>query len=192
LNEGISGTRPPVTLEAMFEFLRRKNGPDPEPKGETKALPAAPAQSTEHDDKVLQGAVEAMLVDQAIPEPELDAEPEPEPEPQPVYGSINVIGSDTRIDGSLSTQTAIHLLGEIEGNVECVSLTLEQGARIRGDVTAAKSILVRGKIVGNLVVDGKLTVTDTGSVAGLVRARSMAIEEGAELLGHCSMASFAS
>ncbi len=174
----------------MFEFLRRKNGPDPEPQGETKALPAAPAHSDPNDDEVLQGAVEAMLVDQAIPEPELDAEPEPEP--QPVYGSINVIGSDTRIDGSLSTQTSIHLLGEIEGNVECVSLTLEQGARIRGDVTAAKSVLVRGQIVGNLVVDGKLTVTDTGSVAGLVRARSMAIEEGAELLGHCSMAASAS
>ncbi len=171
----------------MFEFLRRKNAPDPEPESETKALPAAEgADATEGDsepenDNVLKGAVEAMLVDQAVSESES--------EPKPDFGTINVIGSDTRIDGSLSTRTAVHLLGEIDGNVDCISLTVEKDAGIRGDVTASESVVVHGKVVGNLVVDGKLTVTDTGSVAGLVRARSMEIDDGAELTGRCSLSS---
>jgi len=174
----------------MFEFLRRKNTPAPEADGETKALPEAtegqaePPEPEPDDDAVLRGAVEAMLVDQAVPEPE----PEPEPEP----GGINIIGPDTRIDGSLSTRTAVHLLGEIDGNVDCISLTVETEAGIRGDVTAAENVVVRGKIVGNLAVEGKLTVTETGSVAGLIRARSMTIDEGAELSGRCSMSSSAS
>ncbi len=170
----------------MFEFLRRKNAPAAEPDGETKALPEAAEAEAEavaenDDDKVLKGAVEAMLVDQAVPEPE--------PEPEPDFGTVNVIGSDTRIDGSLSTRTEVHLLGEIDGDVECVSLTVEAEAGIRGDVTAAQNVVIRGKVVGNLVVDGKLTITDTGSVAGIVRARSMTIDEGAELSGRCSMSS---
>ena len=173
----------------MFEFLRRKNAPAAEPDGETKALPeAAEAEAAEvenDDDKVLKGAVEAMLVDQAVPEPE----PDPEPEPKPDFGTVNVIGSDTRIDGSLSTRTEVHLLGEIDGDVECVSLTVEAEAGIRGDVTAARNVVIRGKVVGNLVVAGKLTITDTGSVAGIVKARSMTIDEGAELSGRCSMSS---
>lgn len=161
----------------MFEFLRRKSAPAPEPDGETKALPAAAAEaSAEPDvDQVLKGAVEALLVDQAIPEPEA--------EPEPAFGTINVIGSGTRIDGSLTTVAPVHLLGEIDGAVQCVSLTVEENAGIRGDVTAAEDVVVRGKIVGELVVDGKLTITDTGSVEGIVRARSLEIDEGAELSG---------
>lgn len=167
----------------MFEFLRRKSAPAPGPDGETKALPAAATEApAEPDvDQVLRGAVEALLVDQAIPEPQL--EPEPEPEPEPDLGTVNVIGPDTRIEGSLSTLAAVHLLGEIDGAVECVSLTVEEHAGVRGDVTAAKDVLVRGKIVGDLLVDGKLTIARTGSVAGIVRARSLAIEDGAELTG---------
>lgn len=162
----------------MFEFLRRKNDPAPEPDGETKALPASTS-SEPDEDSVLKGAVEAMLVDQAIPEPLLEAEPE--------RGTVNIIGADTRIDGSLTTQAAVRLLGEIDGNVDCISLTVEAEAGVTGDVTAAQSVVVRGKIVGNLIVHGKLTITDTGVVAGVVKARSVAVDDGAKLLGRCSM-----
>lgn len=170
----------------MFEFLRRKNTPAPETDGETKALPEATDggpddEPEDEDDKVLKGAVEAMLVDQAVPEPE--------PEPEPDFGTVNVISSDTRIDGSLSTRAAVQLRGEIDGDVDCVSLTVEADAGIRGDVTATEDVVVHGKIVGNLAVQGKLTVTDTGSVAGIVRARSMTFDEGAQLSGRCSMSS---
>ncbi|MGH1342839.1 MAG: bactofilin family protein [Nannocystales bacterium] len=175
----------------MFEFLRRKNAPTPEAEDETKALPAAgeageavESEAESEDDVVLKDAVEAMLVDQAVPEPE--------PEPEPDFGTVNVIGSDTRIDGSLTTRTEVHLLGKIDGDVECISLTVEADAGVHGDVTATQNVVVRGKVVGNLMVEGKLTITDTGSVAGVVQARSMTIDDGAELSGRCSMSSSAS
>lgn len=122
-----------------------------------------------------------MLVEQAQSE---DPTPEPEPEPGP---PMNVIGADTKIGGSLSTQSAVLVLGEIEGDVSAVTVTVEEDGVVRGDVTTKEDVTVRGKVFGNMAVDGKLTITATGSVAGGVKARAIAIEEGGELRGRCSM-----
>lgn len=162
----------------MFEFLRRKNAPDPQPDGEVKALAEAPPEDENADDKVLKGAVEAMLVDQAVPEPQ--AEPEPGP-------PMNVIGADTRVDGSVITRSAVRLLGEVDGDVECISVTIEEDAEIRGDVTAVEDVVVHGTIVGDLIVHGMLTVSATGRITGAVDARSITVAEGGMLCGHCSV-----
>lgn len=164
----------------MFEFLRRKNAPVPEPDGETKALPEAPAEDEGVDDSVLKGAVEAMLVDQAVTEeeraPEIDSGP-----------PMNVIGADTRVEGSIVTRSVVRVLGEIDGDLECVAVTIEEDAEIRGDVTAVEDVVVHGTIVGDLVVHGKLTISATGRVTGRVDALSISVVDGAELHGHCSV-----
>jgi len=168
----------------MFEFFRRKNPEETQPEGEQKALPEVSGEGSEEhaadseEDQVLKDAVEAMLVEQAQPDPT------PEPEPGP---ALNVIGPDTKIGGSLSTQSAVLVLGEIEGNVGAVSVTVDEDGVIRGDVTTKEDAIVRGKIFGNMIVDGKLTIMPTGRVTGGVKARAIAIEEGGELHGRCSM-----
>ena len=170
----------------MFEFFRRKNAQETQPEGEQKALPEASEEAgvaDSEEDQVLKDAVEAMLVEQARPDPA------PAPKPGP---PLNVVGPDTKIGGSLSTHSGVLVLGEIEGNVGAVSVTVDDDGVIRGDVTTKEDATVRGMIFGNMIVDGKLTITATGSVTGGVKARAIAIEEGGELRGRCSMTGGAS
>lgn len=194
----------------MFEFFRRK--PDSNAEGESEASPEDAPDSSETGDSEVKDAVEAMLREQAeasaemqIPDLEADVEldaaakSEPEPDPGPKFesepiakpklgDSVNVIGSDTKITGDMSTKNPVLVLGEIEGDVEAESVTVEADGAIRGDVKTKNDVIVRGTIFGALVVEGKLTITSSGSVTGGVQAKAIAIEEGGELRGRCSMA----
>lgn len=173
----------------MFGLFRKKPQ-EAQPEEEPKALPEPSPEPRESDeDKVLKDAVEAMLVEQASAEVEAPATPEPEPEPEP---RMNVIGTDMRIAGSISSKSGVLVLGEIEGNVAGVTVTVEADGVIKGDVAASDDVVVRGSVVGNMGVDGKLTITPTGTVEGGVNARSIAIEEGGELRGRCTMSRGAS
>ena len=174
----------------MFGLFRKKQPEEAQPEEEPKALPeASPSPEESAEDKVLKDAVEAMLVEQASAEVEASTTPEPKPEPGP---PMNVIGADMRIAGSISTKSAVLVLGEIEGNVAGTTVTVEEDGVIKGDVAAADDVVVRGSVVGDMGVDGKLTITPTGTVEGGVKARSIAIEEGGELRGRCTMSRGAS
>ncbi len=169
----------------MFEFFRRKNAQEPTPDEEQKALPETTGDGEgTPDDEVLKDAVEAMLVSQA--DGEVDDDPIPEPELE-AGSSINVIGADTKIGGAIETQSPVHVLGEVEGNINCTSVTVDDDGIVRGDIVASGDVSIRGKVLGNMAVDGKLTITSKGSVTGSVKARAIAIEEGGELRGRCSM-----
>lgn len=178
----------------MFGLFRKKPPQEAQPEEEPKALPEPKPETEESaDDKVLKDAVEAMLVEQASAEVEVPSESEPEPQAEPEPGPpMNVIGTDMRIGGSISTKSAVLVLGEIEGNVAGLSVTVEEDGVIRGDVAATDDVVVRGSVVGNMGVDGKLTITSTGRVEVGVKARAIAIEEGGELRGRCTMSSGAS
>ncbi len=167
----------------MFEFLRRKN--DPEPNPETKALPEAAGSEVDAadaadgtDDEALKTAVEAALVERA------EAEVEPAPAPAPAG---TMVGPDMLVDGSLSTRSPLLVAGEIEGDVDCGLLTLQSDGNIRGDVRASEDVVIRGTVTGDMNVAGKLTIATTGRVLGNVSARAIIMDEGGELRGRCSM-----
>ncbi|MCR9164904.1 MAG: polymer-forming cytoskeletal protein [Nannocystaceae bacterium] len=167
----------------MFGLFRKKQPQEAQTEEEPKALPepsSTPSESAE--DKVLKDAVEAMLVEQASAEVEAPAPSAPEPGP-----ATNVIGADMHIAGSLASTSAIVVLGEIEGNVAGTAVTVEEDGAIKGDIAATADVTIRGSVVGNLGVDGKLTISPTGRVEGGVEARAIAIDEGGELRGRCMM-----
>lgn len=172
----------------MFGLFRKKQPEETQPEEEPKALPEpSPDPQESAEDKVLKDAVEAMLVEQASSEVDAPAESEPEPR-----APMNVIGTDMRIAGSISSKSGVLVLGEVEGNVAGLTVTVEEDGVIKGDVAATDDVVVRGSVVGNMGVDGKLTITPTGTVEGGVKARSIAIEEGGELRGRCTMSTGAS
>jgi len=169
----------------MFEFLRRKNAQAPDSEEEPKAIPeTTSASDAPADDEALRSAVGKALAD------EPDEEPDPTPEPElALCPTVNTIGPDTRIGGSISTKSAVRVLGEIEGDVECVSLLVEEDGQVNGDVKVSGEALVRGDIVGDVVVEGKLSIAASGRVNGGVTAHAIEIEEGGQLRGRCSMSS---
>ncbi len=118
-------------------------------------------------------------------------------------------GSDTeisgRIEGNITVDGWLHLSasalvtgnvradscrieGLVEGKVECSNeVELGKTGRLNADVLAGKRITVAGQVCGNVVTPGKLHLVDSSQVTGDIRARRLAMDEGATLNGTCSM-----
>jgi cytoskeletal protein CcmA (bactofilin family) len=98
-----------------------------------------------------------------------------------------LIGQDASLRGSYNAKHTIHVEGEIYGNV-----TSEDGiivgvkGMIRGNLTA-RSILVGGKVKGNLIASQRLELQSTANVEGDLSAPVLVIEEGAVFEGNCVM-----
>ena len=79
-------------------------------------------------------------------------------------------------------------LGLVEGKVECAEdLDLGTNGRLNAEVVAGKQINLSGQVFGNVTTPGVLRMAATAKVTGDVRARSLAMEEGATLNGQCAM-----
>jgi len=130
------------------------------------------------------------------------------PEGVIIEGSMSS-GSDTeiggRIEGNITIEGKLHLgpsalisgnvrassckvEGLVEGKVEC-SEDLELGptGRLNADILAGKRIHIAGQVYGNVTTPGVLRLAATSTIHGDVRARSLAMEEGATLNGQCAM-----
>jgi cytoskeletal protein CcmA (bactofilin family) len=130
------------------------------------------------------------------------------PEGVVIEGSLSS-ASDTeiggRIEGNITIEGKLHLgpsalisgnvragackvEGLVEGKVEC-SEDLELGptGRLNADILAGKRIFVAGQVFGNVTTPGILRLAATSKVHGDVRARSLAMEEGATMNGQCVM-----
>jgi cytoskeletal protein CcmA (bactofilin family) len=92
--------------------------------------------------------------------------------------------------------STFELVGELRGNVDLsidgrVSgrisagqnhVTIGAGARATADV-AARSVLVRGQVVGDITADEKVTVARSASVQGDIRSPRVCLEDGAKFTG---------
>ena len=148
----------------MFDFLRNK---PVEPQPQPLALP----EPESAEDEAVKSAIEAALTQR-------------EPEPAP---PTTIVGADTKIGGSIETDNAVAVAGAVNGDVTCGPLTLEADGQITGDVRACGDVVVSGTVTGNMNVDGKLTIAETGRVLGNVKANAVVIQDGGELCGRCSM-----
>jgi len=121
--------------------------------------------------------------------------PPPAPEPTPptrrlgdaAPTSVTVIGPGTRIRGSLTGGDAIDLAGTLEGPSSVTGFYhVRETARVTGDVTAA-SIVVEGEVSGRTLVAEKVEIGAAARVRANVRARVVAIAEGAFFDGQVHM-----
>lgn len=76
-----------------------------------------------------------------------------------------------------------HLI--VEEHVSARELTVRKGADVRflGDVESG-NMIVRGRVEGNFLVNGLLTIHKGGGLTGLVTARAVSVEEGGECEAH--------
>jgi cytoskeletal protein CcmA (bactofilin family) len=101
--------------------------------------------------------------------------------------SKTVIGSGSRVVGDLISDEDILLEGQIEGKVRGErSVTIGAGGDLEGDV-AAKSIVVGGKVRGQIVATERAELASTAVVHGSVQAPKIIIAEGAHLQGNVAM-----
>ena len=89
------------------------------------------------------------------------------------------ISEDTRITGSISASRKIMMLGQLDGNVDAMSIHIASTGIINGDIKA-DNLKIDGTVIGNIVVD-QLHVSASGSLKGEVRCRGVVIDEGAKV-----------
>jgi cytoskeletal protein CcmA (bactofilin family) len=96
-------------------------------------------------------------------------------------GAVSVIGSHTRFRGEIRGAGALTIRGQVEGTISLRdALSIERGARILANVTAADLIL-GGTAQGEMTIQRTLTLRSSGVVEGVIQADKLRVEEGAVL-----------
>lgn len=98
------------------------------------------------------------------------------------------IGKSITIKGELSGGEDLTIEGQVEGTIELQDhvLTIGPNGRIKAQI-AAKSIVVQGRVTGNLTATEKVDIRENGSVEGDIVAPRVAIADGSHFRGSVDM-----
>ncbi|MBD3322299.1 MAG: hypothetical protein GF350_14460 [Chitinivibrionales bacterium] len=102
-------------------------------------------------------------------------------------GAYTLIGEGSVIEGEITVPHPVRIDGTLKGKLETTEmLTLGSTGVIEADVIA-KSAIVGGKIIGNLVAEDRVELESRASLIGDLKARDLVINEGAVFHGNCEM-----
>jgi cytoskeletal protein CcmA (bactofilin family) len=98
------------------------------------------------------------------------------------------IGKSITIKGDLSGNEDLVVEGTVQGKIELPNnqLTIGANGNVAADVTA-KTIVVIGKVSGNVTGTERVEIESTGAVEGDVRSPRLVVQEGAVLNGSVEM-----
>jgi cytoskeletal protein CcmA (bactofilin family) len=95
----------------------------------------------------------------------------------------NVLTSDVEIKGNLKFSGEMTFEGKLEGEINSDGvLNLGDSAVINGNINA-QSVVVRGKVNGNIVAKEKIEIKAKTEMFGDIRAAKLVIEEGVTYVG---------
>ena len=97
--------------------------------------------------------------------------------------SKNVLNSDVEIKGNLKFSGELTLEGKLEGEVQTDGLlNLGDTAVVNGNINA-QSVVVRGKLNGNINAKEKIEIKAKAELFGDIRATKLVVEEGVTFVG---------
>ena len=97
--------------------------------------------------------------------------------------SKNVLNSDVEIKGNIKFSGELAFDGKLDGEIHTDGiLTLGDSAVINGHITA-QSVVVRGKVTGNISAKEKIDIKAKAELFGDIRATKLVIEEGVTYVG---------
>jgi len=95
--------------------------------------------------------------------------------------TTTVISASTQMTGSITTTDSVEIRGSIEGDVRASSITVCQGAKVKGDLTA-DVITVQGQAEGRLQAQD-VRLAAGANVSGEIMHGSLGIDTAAEFEG---------
>ena len=95
--------------------------------------------------------------------------------------SVSTISEDLTITGNVESKGELHLNGQVQGDVHCVALVLEENAQLEGNVVA-EDVMVRGRLIGSVRAH-KVILQSTAHVEGNLIHKSLAVEHGTHFEG---------
>jgi cytoskeletal protein CcmA (bactofilin family) len=97
--------------------------------------------------------------------------------------SKNTLASDVEIKGNLKFSGELTFDGKLEGEINTDGvLILGDSAVVNGNVNA-QSVVVRGKITGNISAKEKIEIKTKAELFGDIRASKLMVEEGVTFVG---------
>ncbi|HEX5222342.1 MAG TPA: polymer-forming cytoskeletal protein [Verrucomicrobiae bacterium] len=97
--------------------------------------------------------------------------------------SKNVLGADVEIKGNLKFAGELTLEGKLEGEIQTEgTLNLGDTAVVTGNINA-QSVIVRGKVNGNINAREKIEIKAKAELFGDIRASKLVVEEGVTFVG---------
>ena len=97
--------------------------------------------------------------------------------------SKNVLNSDVEIKGNIKFSGEMSLDGKLEGEIHTDgTLQLGDSAVVNGNINA-QSVVVRGKVHGNISAREKIEIKSKAELFGDIRASKLVIEEGVTYVG---------
>ena len=95
----------------------------------------------------------------------------------------NVLSSDVEIKGNLKFSGELTMEGKLEGEISSDGLLhLGETGAVNGNLNV-NSVVVRGKINGNVTAKDKIEIKSKAEVFGDIRASKLVIEEGVTFVG---------
>jgi|SRR5579862_1995388 len=101
----------------------------------------------------------------------------------PNPNSKNVLNSDVEVKGTLKFSGEMTFDGKVDGDINSEgTLNLGDNAVVKGTIDVG-SVVVRGKITGNIVAKDKIELKAKTELFGDVRSAKLVIEEGVTFVG---------
>lgn len=97
------------------------------------------------------------------------------------------LGKNTVFEGKLTFNGMVRLDGEFDGEVFSEDLLIVgENAAINAEINVG-TIVINGKVSGNLSVTDKIEIHSTGKLYGNINTPSLVIKEGGLFNGSCKM-----
>lgn len=101
--------------------------------------------------------------------------------------SVNIVSKGTNLKGTLTTSSDVRIAGTFDGEAKSESkVIVSSTGTIIGNVEAADADIA-GTIDGEVRVASKLILRKTALVEGDIYAKTLLVEEGAQINGACNM-----
>jgi cytoskeletal protein CcmA (bactofilin family) len=95
----------------------------------------------------------------------------------------NVLTSEVEIKGNLKFSGELAFDGKLEGEIQTDGvLHLGESAVVTGNINV-QSVVVRGKVNGNITAKEKIEVKSKAELFGDIRATKLVVEEGVTFVG---------
>lgn len=108
-----------------------------------------------------------------------------EKETKPMGNTI--IGSSIVVDGEISGEEPITILGTVKGKVAVAQgVVVEAGATVEADIEG-QTVTVSGKVTGNVTAREKLELRPESKMVGNAKAPRIVVADGASFKGNVDM-----
>jgi cytoskeletal protein CcmA (bactofilin family) len=98
-----------------------------------------------------------------------------------------VIGSSIVVDGEISGEETITILGTVKGKIAVAQgVIVEAGATVEADIEG-QTVTVSGKVTGNVTAREKLELRPESKMVGNAKAPRIVVADGATFKGNVDM-----